>query len=101
MDNEDAKSPAMETNLGPYAQLTDEQKKLIGGTRLAFFICASGHYPSAEAALEDMVRTHNEVSRLEDIDRLFDTQPGAFQRKPIDITTSKTVRVSRPLHLRR
>lgn len=99
MEKQDDSILAVETYLGPYAELTEEQKKLIGGTRLALFICASGLYPTAEAALEEIVRLHNEVGHINDIDSLFKTHPGVFRPKPVNVETSKPLAVSRPLRL--
>jgi hypothetical protein len=47
------------------------------------------------------VRTHNEVSHIEDIDNLFTKHPDVFTGKAPNVTTAKPVKISRPLQLRR
>ena len=91
------------THLGPYSELTEEQKKLLAGTRLAVLIRASGHFEGPETALQEVVRTHNEDESIADIDALFQTRPDIF-KSPVtgaDMTTDRPVAVSRPLTLRR
>lgn len=85
-------------HLGEYEKLTEQQKAMIASTLLYICVAGSGHFSSAEVAMQEIVRTHNEEKQLDDIINLFEQHPDIF--KPAGSGAAQSISVMRPVRLK-